>query len=289
VTPMPPRPLLTQLPRPFIVAVVTDRDPAAALATMRLAALEGARAMELNLPLLADVDAAALGDLIAAAPGVVYTSCRRRDFMRVYGIDPAALSEWSDDERMERQLAAVAAGARAIDVEMDTFDPRPAPPLGTPEATAWAAETGEPAELSLDPAAVARQSEVARAARAAGAEAIFSCHTGRPQSVDGLLRIARLAAERGADLVKIVSRCATSADLYAVFEATRRLAGCSPIPFTLIGAGPAGDLSRIIGVNFGACWAIGQLTLTPGGFHPQPLVAQLRETMRLIPWRAETE
>jgi hypothetical protein len=243
--------------------------------------------MELNLPLLTDVRA--LRDLIAAAPSVVYTSCRRREFMRVYGVDPATLPEWSDDERMARQLAAVEAGARAIDVEMDTFDPRPAPPLGSPEAADWAATPGEPAELSLDPAAISRQTEAARAARAAGAEAIFSCHTGRPQSIDSLLRIARLAAERGADLVKIVSPCATSADLYAIFEATRRLAGCSPIPFTLIGSGPAGDLSRIVGVNFGACWAIGQLTLTPGGFHPQPLVAQLRETMRLIPWRAETE
>ncbi|HEU5432887.1 MAG TPA: type I 3-dehydroquinate dehydratase [Thermomicrobiales bacterium] len=286
---MPSRPLLTELAKPFIVAVVTDREPAAALATMRLAALEGAQAMELNLPLLADADAGALHELIAAASGSVYTSCRRREFMRVYGVDPTALPAWSDDERMERQLAAVAAGSRAIDIEMDTFDPRPAPPLGTAEAAVWAAEAGEPAELSLDPAAVARQAEIARAARGAGAEAIFSCHTGRPQTIDGLLRIARLAAVRGADLVKIVSPCATSADLYAVFEATRRLATCSPIPFTVIGAGPAGDLSRVVGVNFGACWAIGQLTLTPGGFHPQPLVAQLRETMRLIPWRAETE
>ncbi|HET7095066.1 MAG TPA: type I 3-dehydroquinate dehydratase [Thermomicrobiales bacterium] len=286
---MPPRPLLTQLPRPFIVAVVTDREPPAALATMRLAALDGAQAMELNLPLLADVDAGALRDLLAAAPGAVYTSCRRRDFMRVYGVDPADLPDWSDEERMARQLAAVEAGARALDIAMDTFDPRPAPPLGATEAAAWATEAGDSAELSLEPTAVARQTEIARAARAAGAEAIFSCHTGRPQTIDSLLRIGRLAAERGADLVKIVSPCATSADLYAVFEATRRLAGCSPIPFTLIGAGPAGDISRITGVNFGACWAIGQLTLTPGGFHPQPLVAQLRETIRLIPWRAETE
>ncbi|HEU0116883.1 MAG TPA: type I 3-dehydroquinate dehydratase [Thermomicrobiales bacterium] len=286
---MPPRPLLTQLPRPFIVAVVTDRDPAAALATMRLAALEGAQAMELNLPLLADVNAGALRQTIAAAPGVVYTSCRRREFMRVYGVDPVDLPDWPDDERMARQLAAVAAGALAIDIEMDTFDPRPAPPLGSAEAADGATTPGDPAELSLDPVAVRRQTEIAREARAAGAEAIFSCHTGRPQSIDGLLRIARLAAARGADLVKIVSPCATSADLYAIFEATRRLAACSPIPYTLIGAGSAGDLSRIVGVNFGAGWAIGQLTLTPGGFHPQPLVAQLRETMRLIPWRAETE
>ncbi|HEX5499839.1 MAG TPA: hypothetical protein VFX03_11450, partial [Thermomicrobiales bacterium] len=118
---MPPRPLLTQLPRPFIVAVVTDREPATALATMRLASLDGAQAMELNLPLLADVDPAALHGLIAAAPGAVYTSCRRRDFMRVYGVDPAQLPDWSDDERMARQLAAIAAGSRAIDIEMDTF------------------------------------------------------------------------------------------------------------------------------------------------------------------------
>jgi 3-dehydroquinate dehydratase len=90
-------------------------------------------------------------------------------------------------------------------------------------------------------------------------------------------------------LVKIVSPCASAADLFALLHATVALREALPIPFTLIGAGPAGQASRALGVHFGASWAIGQQTLTPGGFHPQPLVAHLRELRRLMPWRFESE
>lgn len=277
-------PRLSVLGRPFVVAVVTDRDAAAAEATMRLAALDGAAAFELNLPALPAATPDELRHLFAATGRPVYTTCRRRDFMTVYGIPREELPAWDDEERVARQLAAIPLGARAIDLEMDTFDPRPPPPPGG--AGENLAGAGDPAEFSEDPTAVARQRATAARARELGAETLFSCHTGRPQPVESLLAIAVAARQRGADLVKIVSPCRDAADLYAVLEATRRLAGCLDRPFTLIGSGPPGDLSRLIGVNFGAAWAIGQQTHRPGAFHPQPLVWQLRETIRLIPWRA---
>lgn len=281
----PAAPRLSELGRPFIVAVVTDRDAASAEATMRAALLDGAAAFELNLPAMPDATTDRLRALFAATGRPVYTTCRRRAFMTVYGIPEAEMPAWDDDERMERQLAAIPLGARAIDIEMDTFDPRPAAPPGS-EAEAGDALAGGPAEFSDDPVAIGRQREIASRAKDLGAEALFSCHTGRPQSVESLVAIAVAARERGADLVKIVSPCRTVDDLYAALEATRRLAGCLGLPFTLIGSGLAGDISRIVGVNFGSSWAIGQLAFRPGSFHPQPLVGHLRETMRLIPWRA---
>ena len=278
---------LTNLPRPFIVAVVTDREPAAAVATMRLALLDGAHACEVNLPALGERDAGELAAVFAATAAPAYTTARRRDFMTVYGFAVDELPNWDDEARMERQLATVPLGARAIDIELDTFDPRPAPPLGSTEAAEFAATVGPPAELSEEPAAVARQREAAARVRDLGAEALFSCHTGRPQPTESLVEIAAVARGRGADLVKIVTPCPTLSDLFAALDASARLARESPIPCTVVGAGAAGDISRVVGVNFGAAWAIGQQTLVPGGFHPQPLVAHLRETIRLIPWRAE--
>lgn len=282
---MPAAPRLSDLGRPFIVAVVTDRDAASAEATMRAAALDGAHAVELNLPALPQASPDELRALFAATGRPVYTTCRRRAFMTVYGIPEAEMRDWDDEERMARQLAAIPFGARAIDIEMDTFDPRPAPPPGS-DAEARDASAGSPAEFSDDADAIARQRETARRAKDLGAEALFSCHTGRAQATESLVGIAVAARERGADLVKIVSPCRTADDLYAALEATRRLAGCLGLPFTLIGSGPAGDISRIVGVNFGASWVIGQFAYRPGSFHPQPLVAHLRETIRLIPWRA---
>lgn len=277
---------LSRLPRPFIVCVITDRTPAGAIATMRLGELDGAHAFEVNLPALAEGDHSAL---FSAVSGVVYTTCRRRSFMAVYGLEEQTMPDWSDEERMARQLAAIRMGSRAIDIELDTFDPRPAPPLGSAEAARFAATAGEPAELTDAPAAVAKQRAVAAEAKALGAEVLFSCHTGRPQTIDALLGIARAAVERGADLVKIVTPCRDRSDLFTVLEATARLKASLPVPFTLIGAGAAGQLSRVIGANFGSAWVIGQQTFTPGGFHSQPLVSQLRATLRLIPWQASLE
>lgn len=280
---------LSQLPRPFIVCVITDRTTAAAVTTMRLGALDGAHTFEINLPALALEPERNLAKTFAASPEPVYTTCRRRSFMKVYGIDEASLPDWTDDERMARQVAAIALGSSAIGIELDTFDPMPAPPLGTTEAERFAQTFGSPAELTNSAAAVARQKEGVAHAKEMGVKVLFSCQTGRPQTVESLINIAETAVSRGADLVKIVTPCRSWSDLFAVFEGTSRLASLLPVPFTLIGAGEAGQLSRSIGANFGSSWLIGQQTLTPGGFHSQPLASRLRETVHLLPWRATME
>lgn len=276
---------LAALARPFIVCVLTDRSVDAAVATMRLARLDGADAYELNLPLLLDSSPERLRALFTSAARPVYTSCRRRAFLRVYGADPSQLPLWDDAERMTRQLAALQLGSVAIDMELDCFDPRPAPPLGTAEAAQIAELPGPPFELTDDPGAVTRQQQIIAAAHESGGEVILSCHTGRPQSSADLVRIAWIAAARGADLVKMVTPCPQMSDLLDLFDATTRLRSELPIPFTLVGAAACGALSRTIGPTMGSGWVLAQQTFVPGGFHEQPLVAQAREILRLIPWR----
>lgn len=277
---------LTDLPRPFIVCVLTDRAPDATIATMRLARLDGADAYELNLPLLAGAAPETLRAILAAVDRPTYTSCRRAGFMRVYGVAPESLPAWDDAERMQRQIDALALGSAALDMEMDTFDPNPAPPLGAPSE---GEAPGEPLELTYDRAAVDAQREVIAAARRAAGQAVLSCHTGRPQPADSLIRIANVAAERGADLVKIVSPCPRLEDLLALLEATGRLRASLGVPFTLVGAGACGSPSRTVGATLGSGWVLAQQTLAPGGFHEQPLVAQAREILRLLPWRYAPE
>jgi 3-dehydroquinate dehydratase len=277
---------LTALPRPFIVAVATDRSVDSTLDTILRAAEQGAHAVELNLPAIADANDDELQRMLAEAPVPVYTSCRRAPFMGVYGFREGDVPIWSDDERMERQLAALHFGSCGLDMEMDTFDPHPAPPMGSPEAHTFTESDGDPAELTDDPAAIARQREIIDEAHLAGAEAILSCHTGRPQSVEQLLAIARRAVERGGDLLKIVTPCRDSADLLAVLQATVELDRCLSIPFILVGAGEAGLISRSIGVNFGSSWVIAQVERTPDGFPDQPLVSESVALSKLLPWQA---
>lgn len=276
---------LTDLHRPFIACVLTDRTPIDAIATMRLAALEGADAYEANLPALGTSSPRELESIFKSLPHPIYTSCRRAPFMAVYGMDPAGLPQWSDVERMERQLAALRLGATGIDMEMDTFDPHPAPVLDSDEEASFAEGSGDPAEVTYDASAVARQQEVIDRAHELGGEVILSCHTGRPQDTATLVHTVETAIARGADLVKVVSPCPRQDDLFALFAATAKLTTDVSTPFALVGAGENGALSRIIGCAFGSGWAIAQRTYQPGGFHGQPLVRTMRDIFRLIPSR----
>jgi 3-dehydroquinate dehydratase I len=269
--------LLTQLPRPFIIAVATDRTVAGMLETIAQSAVEGADAVELNLPAVADVLPEELNEMLANAPLPVFTTCRRREFMMVYGFDAASMPNWADEERMERQLAALHFGSVALDMEMDTFDPRSAPPHGSADAARFAAEPGEPAELTCDPVALQRQREVIIGAHTAGAEVLLSCHTGRPQTVEQLLGIGDEAVKRGGDLLKIVSPCRNADDLMVIYEATAALKESLPIPFVLIGSGPAGLESRTEGWKHGSSWFIAQLERVEGGFADQPSVREIRK------------
>jgi hypothetical protein len=278
---------LNELPQPYIVAVATDRDLESTAATIALAAEQGAHAVELNLPALHHISNDVLRDLIVDAPIPVYTSCRRASFMRVYGMDPDTLPYWTDAERMERQLAVLAAGSCAIDMELDTFDPRPAPTLGTADAARFARDTGPASELSDDLQAVKKQREIVERAHQAGASVILSCHTGRPQTGTQLAEIAGRAVERGGDLIKIVMPCRNRDDLRTLLRATSWLAASLPIPFVLIGAGPEGMPSRLLGPRFGSAWYITQAERKPGGFPDQPLISEVLTATPLVPRQME--
>lgn len=250
---------LTDLPRPFVVGVITESTCAAAAAVMREGSADGTDAHELNLPALAGEDVAHVAGLVRGSAGPVYTTCRRRAFMAVYGIPPDELPDWSDDERMDRQLAMADHGSTAIDIELDTFDPVPKPA----------------AELTWSDRAVRRQRAVAVEAKRMGAEALFSCHAGRPQTAAALQTIARAAIDRGADLVKIVAPCPDAASLLAIRKASIALATSTSVPVTIIGSGAAGLASRGVGGVPGAGWVIGRMRSGSHAFREQPLVADL--------------
>ncbi len=266
-------PRLATLPRPFIVGVVTDRTVADAAASIASALRDGAEAVELNLPAVGDIGSDAMASLVGIGP-VVYTSCRRTGFMAVYGIDPSTCPAWSEDERMAVQVAALAAGSVAVDIELDTFDPNPAPTIGSPGAAAMAATRGEAFELTRDTSAEARQRDVVAQVKELGGEVLASCHTGRRQTADQLVAIVDVAVARGADLVKIVTPCVDDSDLEHIFEAHRRLAQTG-VPFTVVGAGPVGGPSRRPGPGVRSAWYLGRPADSTQPYRGQPGVGTL--------------
>lgn len=273
---------LDQLPRPFVVAVIAEPTVRQASQAIECAARDGADAFELNLPPLGDISWADLARTIDEAAGPVYVTCRRRAFLAIYGFEPAALPAWSEEERMARSLAAIDLGAVAMDVELDTFDPTPAPALGTSEAALVAAEVGPPYERSDDPAAVARQVAIVEAAHDRGGQVLMSCHTGRPQDVAGLRHIADSARARGADLFKIVMPCRGATDLAILREADDLLTSVTSMPFVLVGAGPAGRDSRSPGQLPNSAWLFARPPGASHSFPEHPLVADLVAAVRAL-------
>jgi hypothetical protein len=193
---------------------------------------------------------------------------------------------WPDEERMERQLAVLHQGSCALDMEMDTFDPHPAPPMGTPDASAAMALPGPAFELTECQEAIDRQREVIHEVHTAGAEVILSCHTGRPQTAQQLVAIGQEAIRRGGDLLKIVTPCRDGEDVLTLWKASLELRRTLPVPFVLVGGGRSGMISRTIGPHFGSAWVIAQVERTPDGFQDQPLVREVTEALKLLPGEA---
>jgi len=267
---------LRALRRPFVVGVVYDDDVRAAAETVRRGTRDGADAFELNLPRLGCPDAEALATVVEATDRPVYTSCRRAPFTDVYGPSAHRPRPMAEEARMAAQLAALRYGSAGIDMELDTFDPHPAPPPGTPEMDAAVRAGGPPREVTEDPRAVRRQRDLIAEVHAAGAEVVLSCHTACALGDAEAERLGVLMAGRGGDLLKIVAAARDSEDTLALLRATVRMAARLSVPFTLMPVGAGAHRSRFVLPLLGAAWAFGQVSHGPGGFRQMPLVRELR-------------
>lgn len=266
--------LLTSLARPFVVGVITEgrfEDLRAAIETARD---EGADAVELNLAPLKDLSEERFRSLVGLRVPI-YTTCRRRGFMAVYRFDPLGLLARNDDERMTVQLDLLRAGSVAIDIEMDTFDPSPAPSVGSDEAMRLGRTDGSPLDLSWDELAVARQRHVVERAHELGGEVLMSCHAGRRQTADQIVGIYEAAIARSADLVKIVAPCEEQGDLESLRDADSRLRKAA-VPYMLLGVGQMGSLTRHPEGGFGSSWYVGRPSGRAFWFAGQPPVSKLR-------------
>jgi hypothetical protein len=271
---------LRGLPRPFVICVIYDDEIDAAVQTIRAAEREGADAFELNLPRLGYPRAERLAPIFTATDRPVFTSCRRAPFTDVYGPCAHRPREMSDEERMTMQLDALTFGSAGIDMELDTFDPHPAPPPDGQAIMEGTADGGGPAEVTEDPDAVARQRAVIEQVHAQGREVVMSCHAATVLSPDEAIRIGQMMVSRGADLVKIVGVSRGVDDILQLLRVSLSLAAVMPVPFTLMSVGGEARLGRFLAPFFGSAWAFGQARR--GAFEPMPLVRELRAAFAAI-------
>lgn len=188
-----------------------------------------------------------------------------------------------DEERMEILRTAVRAGARAVDMVGDTFDPIPGLDEFSAEATAYSLDPeSPPREFTTDPNAIDRQRDEIESIHDLGGEVQLTAHTRTHLSPDQVLEIATAFERRGADMVKIVGVDTSWDDLPETLEATVLLNRELEIPFVVMSHGEHGVLGRYVAPFLGSMLCFTQHEYPPGGFYLQPLTENVRAVFNSV-------
>ena len=274
----------TDLPRPFIVGVVSDEDIAHCVRSMKLGELDGADGFQLELQGFNSYPPTKreICEVISSTTKPTWVTNRRRH--------PPANSI-SEEDRIQLMLEFIEAGAACLDMEMDTFDP----------SRLWSEERRKvelvrlegisadpkelPRECCFNSEAIRRQMEVIDKVHSMGGEVLLSCHLLVRTTTEGILRVGEELEKRGADLVKIVVWNDSLEDLCDTLRANVALSGKLKVPFKLMSQGEPSKIGRIVFPMFGSAWAFCQQDLKPGGFDYRPLISTEKYILQHVDWR----
>lgn len=185
--------------------------------------------------------------------------------------------EETDAERMEILRTAVRAGAKAVDIVGDTFDPVPGPPEFSEEATEYSLDPDSPPrEITTDPDAIERQRAEIEAIHDLGGEVQLTAHTRVHLSPEAAVEIGKAFEARGADMVKIVGVDTSWDDLLDTLAATVELDRELDVPFVMLSHGEHGVLGRYMSPFLGSMLCFTQQSYPPGGFYLQPLTRNVK-------------
>lgn len=159
----------------------------------------------------------------------------------------------SDDECMELLLLGLSAGATLCDVMGDTFHP-------------------EKDQLTFDPEAVEKQKALIAKIHEMGGEVLISTHTSRFFTEEEVVSYAKAQMERGADVVKIVSKANTEDEQMEALQTIHRLKKECDRPFLFLVGGKYTRLIRQIGPALGVCMYLCVQRYRPVTAKPQPIL-----------------
>ena len=171
----------------------------------------------------------------------------------------------SDDECAELLLLGLRAGATLCDVMGDYFCP-----------------TTD--QLTFDEEAVKKQKALIEKIHEMGGEVLISSHLSRFFSEEEIVRYAKAQAERGADVIKIVSKAETEDEQMASLQIIHRLKQECDRPFLFLVGGKYTRLVREIGPSLGVCMYLCLSRYRPVSAKAQPLLSAakaIRDAMLL--------
>lgn len=253
------RPSFVNLPKPFIVNVVTDEDPDSCIATIRNAEYDGAQAFDLHLR--------ALGRQYHNKEDLtrIIKSTNKPTMMIYYRDDANWTTVHSDEERAETHILGVQCGASACDIMGDMFDP-------------------SPMEITYNPSAIDKQKRLIDRIHGLGGEVIMSSHTWVHMTTEQVVTQLKALESRGADMVKVAAAVNSEEELLEAFETTVALKKELKVPFIHICMGQYGKLHRFVGPMLGSSLIFCVQQYTPKGHKEQPLVRSAKAVFDNLDW-----
>lgn len=228
---------LSQLRAPAVAGVIRERTVRGAIAEIKNCVYDGADMIDLHLSCLEERDAESLKKIMASSK------------LPVLALNYNNTPTWqnagfSEEERVESLLQAVAAGAAGIDMQGYTYH--------LPSKSGFCGEDkysftkGNPKEVVTDEEIIAKQRALIEKVHAMGAEVLLSCHPGIPMKCEQVVELALYLEQRNPDIIKIVTKAETEEDLLESIKTMMALKKEVKTPVAYHAAGKAGMLSRIL-------------------------------------------
>jgi 3-dehydroquinate dehydratase len=265
-------PLFSTHKTPSIVAACVARDARATVESVVASISAGADVVEVNVAQLSHVE---IGRLHLPRDLPYYVVCRRRKFMSVYGLAWEELPERQDEERMLLLSSLVDRGARALDMECDTFE----------HDTAVVPDTlpADVKEFSVRETVVRLQKELIDDCRARNAEVILSCHSGTALTASQTLSLAKLMDERGAGIIKIVNSHSDATYGVEPLKTIMKMRESISKPFFVTSVGRHSSVLRMAGSYVGNSYVFCRAEGDSAFYPDHPPIASVRELWKLFP------
>lgn len=245
-------------PRPIITTMLKPDNTRALVRDIEAALKEGTDAFCLEIELMKTEcrTASDFKDIFAAMDGKpAYIT----DYRRLNVNDRVQ----SDDELTEEMLFAfsVADNVRLFDIRGDLFDE-------------------SPDEITYNERAVEKQIALAKEVHRMGGEVLMSSHPLRFMPYEDVLKIAKAQAERGVDIVKIVTLAESEAEVNENIKTTLRLNEALDTQFLFLCGGSHCRKHRLLGPVLSNSLFLSVQKGVDGG--PQPQMSDAKKVMELL-------
>ena len=236
--------------RPPIVAMVQEPDPKSAVEVILNSLYDGADAFGIQLESLerehrTPEKLKKIFDACAGRP--IYITSYRGS--RSKGL--------SDCECADLLLTGLEAGADLADVPGDLFCP-------------------VSYQLTRDPDAVKRQKELIEKIHSMNKDVLMSSHLNAFFPKEDVLEFAAEQIDRGADVVKIVSRADTREQLMEDIAIAEEMKNRLTVPYLFLAGGAHSRLLRQIGPAFGVCMYLCVQQYRPENTKEQPVIRAVK-------------